>query len=298
MYCLDKLQNILSDYLHLDKEAMPNVKDILKDKGFTIVKKGDDFIELKDGELQKLKAIDLDSIDKSIQELDIEIDRVMKGKSLFEPITEAEKLRKAQRNLEYTKTYLEKLKGKEVEATPYATSLNKSINDNFFKIDKAREDLKQNINVENLNKDFLNTAKIKEIKEAILPTLKPIFNQKLTNKDNIDAYFNLKSLSKMLSDKAIQKSLDNGFSKAEHIQAVLSIEKLYKNSTLVKSEPHIKDNNTLIHRFNSDFENANALITSKESLDKNGNRLHTLELELTPRFNTETPLNNNINEGS
>ncbi len=46
-------------------------------------------------------------------------------------------------------------------------------------------------------------------------------------------------------------------------------------------------------------ENANALITTKESIDKNKNRIYSIELELTPRFNNETsPLEKlNINQG-
>ena len=104
----------------------------------------------------------------------------------------------------------------------------------------------------------------------------------------------------MTSDKAIQKIIDNGFSKEEHLKAVLDIKRLFENAKLAQTH---KDNkglseNVLIHRLNSELENANALITTKESIDINKNKIYSLELELTPRFNnSSTLLNTKISEG-
>ncbi|MCR2090382.1 ADP-ribosyltransferase-containing protein, partial [Campylobacter upsaliensis] len=139
----------------------------------------------------------------------------------------------------------------------------------------------------------------KELKHKMLERLKPLFNQEITTKDGFKGVFNLKSLSKMTSDKAIQKSVNNGFSKEEHLRAVLDIERLFKNANLAKTYNDEKGGkNVLIHRFNSEFENANALITTKESLDKDLNKIYTLELELTPRFSDEVrPTDTKSNTG-
>ena len=149
-----------------------------------------------------------------------------------------------------------------------------------------------------LNINF--NAPMKEIKPQLLAALKPIFNQTMTSADGkVKAYMSLKSLSKMTSDKAIQKSVDNGFSREQHLQAVLDIERLFENSKLQATEPHKSgETNAIIHRLNSELANGNALITTKESLDINKNRVYSLELELTPRFNnSSTPLNTRISEG-
>ncbi|EJE0943279.1 DEAD/DEAH box helicase family protein, partial [Campylobacter upsaliensis] len=139
----------------------------------------------------------------------------------------------------------------------------------------------------------------KELKHKMLEHLKPLFNQEITTKDGFKGVFNLKSLSKMTSDKAIQKSVNNGFSKEEHLRAVLDIERLFKNANLAKTYNDEKGGkNVLIHRFNSEFENANALITTKESLDKDLNKIYSLELELTPRFSDEVrPTDTKSNTG-
>lgn len=131
----------------------------------------------------------------------------------------------------------------------------------------------------------LNNAKIKDIRADFLERLKPLFNIELENADGNKAYFNLRSLSKMLSEPAIQKSINNGFTREEHLNAVLQIAPLFKKSKLAKTEPHKSgEDNTIINRFNAEYKNANALITSKESLDDNKNRIYSLELELIPRF--------------
>ncbi|WP_415580418.1 hypothetical protein, partial [Helicobacter labetoulli] len=156
------------------------------------------------------------------------------------------------------------------------------------------------------NKKFTNilneidfNAPTKQVKTQMLEALKPIFNQTMTSSDGVQAYMSLKSLSKMTSPQAIQKSIDNGFSREEHLRAVLDIQRLFENAKLQATEPHKSgEKNAIIHRLNSELENANALITTKESLDTNKNRVYSLELELIPRFSdSSTPLNTKISEG-
>lgn len=70
---------------------------------------------------------------------------------------------------------------------------------------------------------------------------------------------------------------------------MLDIQRLFENAKLAQTHGDNKNlsENVLIHRLNSELENGNALITTKESLDINKNRVYSLELELTPRFNDE-----------
>ncbi|WP_270971895.1 PBECR2 nuclease fold domain-containing protein [Campylobacter upsaliensis] len=179
--------------------------------------------------------------------------------------------------------------------------LNKQEQEQFLKeLEPALDKLMQKSAKAEQESELIDfNANIKQIKTQMLERLKPLFNQEIITKDGFKAVFNLKSLSKMTSDKAIQKSINNGFSKEKHLRAVLDIESLFKKANLVKTHEDEKGGkNVLIHRFNSEFENANALITTKESLDKNLNKIYTLELELTPRFSDEVrPTDTKSNTG-
>ena len=166
---------------------------------------------------------------------------------------------------------------------------------------KDDETLEKSKKQKPLSQDLdLNKAKTSEIKQVFLKELQPLFNEVLTSKEGKEAHLNLKSLSKMLSDTAINKSLKNGFTREQHLKAVREIKSLFENAHLAHIEKGTKptDKDLIINRFNSDFENANALITTKEHLDTNKNRIYSVELEITPRFNAnETPLNNANNQG-
>ena len=166
-------------------------------------------------------------------------------------------------------------------------------NKDVFTFSKSQHD-------KGLNQYDINfNAPTKQVKSQMIEALKPIFNQTMTSSDGVQAYMSLKSLSKMTSPQAIQKSIDNGFSREEHLKAVLDIQRLFENAKLQATEPHKSgEKNAIIHRLNSELENGNALITTKESLDANKNRVYSLELELTPRFSdSSTPLNTKISEG-
>ena len=144
----------------------------------------------------------------------------------------------------------------------------------------------------------LKTAEVRELLKADLQA-KGVLGSELVSADNIKARFSLSSLAKMLSSKAVQKSLDNGFSRGEHIEAVASIKELFQRANLAsKTQDKSGARNLQIYRFNAPFKEANALITIKESTDLNLKKLYSLELELTPRFSTSTPSNTSTSEGS
>lgn len=90
----------------------------------------------------------------------------------------------------------------------------------------------------------------------------------------------------MISRKALDKSINNGFTREEHFQAVANIEALYENAVLIHAGGDSKNNDPLIvmRRFAAPIvlngTVADALLTAKESLDKeNSTRLYALELE-------------------
>lgn len=126
---------------------------------------------------------------------------------------------------------------------------------------------------------------IHKLRESTKQILHNIAGKNITNAhDGRIAQVSKKNIGKMVSDKAIAKSIANGFSAMEHFSAVNDIENLYKNAIFKETQKDNKSTNpnTLIHRYESVYDNeASALITLKESLDPNtkGNKIYSLELE-------------------
>ena len=121
-------------------------------------------------------------------------------------------------------------------------------------------------------------------REATKELLSKIVGQDITNaNDGRIAQVSKKNIAKMLSDKAIAKSVNNGFSELEHIEAVKDIQELYaKSKYLESSKDKSGAENLIIHRYTADIDNeTKALITLKETIQGNtkGNKIYTLELE-------------------
>ena len=85
----------------------------------------------------------------------------------------------------------------------------------------------------------------------------------------------------MTSDKAIQKSLDNGFTQEEHFKAVDNIEALFTKARFLQTRDDIKnkDKAIKIYEFMADNKNSQAFILVKESIDKDYKKIYTLELQ-------------------
>ena len=115
-------------------------------------------------------------------------------------------------------------------------------------------------------------------------TLRPQFG-KYTNKETgIEANLNTRSLKKMSSDKAIEKSKANGFTIADHFEVASKIKDLYIKSKLVETAPDNKGRRNVISikRFRKNFKLSNgrntvAHITVKETL-QNGHTIYSVEL--------------------
>lgn len=117
-------------------------------------------------------------------------------------------------------------------------------------------------------------------------------NKDYTNKaTGIKARFGITGINKMLSNTAINKSIKNGYSRDEHLDAVEDVVSLYENAQLVSTEEDTKnkaDNVLSIKRFIAEVEpGKNAKITVKES-KKNGHRIYSLELEAIEKAPSDT----------
>jgi len=102
----------------------------------------------------------------------------------------------------------------------------------------------------------------------------------VTSKDGHEARLNRDSIGKMLSNSAVKKSVDNGFTSKQHFAVVSDIENVYSNSVKVSSSPDRHGYpDVTIHRLAVPlhFDNGAAYITVKETL-QGGNRVHSLEL--------------------
>ncbi|HEC1580291.1 TPA: hypothetical protein R1X62_000808 [Campylobacter upsaliensis] len=147
-----------------------------------------------------------------------------------------------------------------------------------YKDDFTQEYEKQNI------RDFTLTSQTQKEqiytqRQEIKNTLKAKINQAITNENTGEkAILTNKGISKMLSDKAISKSVDNGFSVSEHFEAVRVVDELFKRAKRAFSKRDEKDKNLSIYHYNAPFKNANALMTLKE-YKQNGKRIYSLELE-------------------
>ncbi|EPS9497039.1 PBECR2 nuclease fold domain-containing protein, partial [Campylobacter upsaliensis] len=133
-----------------------------------------------------------------------------------------------------------------------------------YKDDFTQEYEKQNI------RDFTLTSQTQKEqiytqRQELKSTLKAKINQAITNENTGEkAILTNKGISKMLSDKAISKSVDNGFSREEHLRAVGVVDELFKRAKRAFSKRDEKDKNLSIYRYNAPFKNANALMTLKD----------------------------------
>ena len=124
-------------------------------------------------------------------------------------------------------------------------------------------------------------------RQSLIICLTPLFGRVFTNIDvNIKARFSKNTVSKIASDKAVTKSVVNGFTVEEHFEAAENIKQIFEQSEYLGSFPDKKNdpNIVAIHRLQKSIELSNckkciAYITLKE-VKKDGNRIYTQELLL------------------
>ncbi|ARJ56106.1 hypothetical protein [Campylobacter cuniculorum] len=157
---------------------------------------------------------------------------------------------------------------------------------------KTQEGLKQDVQEspqETQNEMlYLNTDSpkgIKALREDLKAHLQPLLNKEIINKEtNMHGVITQREMNKISSNKAVEKSLKNGFSTDEHFKASAEIKNLFENATLTETHADNKHrmNILAVHRFKSDLKINDKEATAKITLfeKKQGkNKIYTLELE-------------------
>jgi len=101
----------------------------------------------------------------------------------------------------------------------------------------------------------------------------------IKSKGGEEARLGRSSIGKLVSNAAVQKSMDNGFTREQHYATASDIDYLFKNSVKVSTRPDKSgDRNVTIHRFAALLFGDNAVyITVKESV-QHGKRIYSAEL--------------------
>lgn len=126
---------------------------------------------------------------------------------------------------------------------------------------------------------------IAELRKDLKQALEPSLNKEIVNKEQgLSGVITTEEVKKIMSKKAVDKSVANGFSRDEHIEVAKHIERLFTESKLLRSHKDYKENPNIlqVHRFIKDIEvngkEANALITLFEKM-QGKNKIYTIELE-------------------
>ena len=127
----------------------------------------------------------------------------------------------------------------------------------------------------------------KKCREKLLFDLSFLFGKMIENKNKgFKARFSKNTANKIASDKAITKSVVNGFSVKEHFEAARNIKDIFESADFIGTFPDVSgDPNILaIHRFQKEIvlesgKKSVAYLTLKE-VKKNGSRIYTQELLL------------------
>ena len=127
----------------------------------------------------------------------------------------------------------------------------------------------------------------KKCRAELLLSLSPLFGKVLTNKEkSLKARFSKNTANKIASDKAITKSVVNGFTVENHFEAAENIRQIFEQAEFIGTFPDSAGDPNIIsiHRFQKAIELSNgknciAYLTLKE-VKKEGNRIYTQELLL------------------
>ena len=164
----------------------------------------------------------------------------------------------------------------------------------FAKVNSSKNDKKENNiqpEIEIDNKEFnekLNkaqttkiTKKYKDYRE-VEKNLRALANKDIKNNDTGSvAQINNAQRDKLVSNRAVEKSNNNGFSREEHLSAAAEIKQLYEKAIFKGKRKDEDNNNMFIKRFVApvDFgdKKAYAKITAKETII-DGERIYSVEL--------------------
>lgn len=121
-------------------------------------------------------------------------------------------------------------------------------------------------------------------KATVIAKLNEIIGQEIVNRETgIVATLGRRGINKMVSNRAVNKSLANGYSQSQHLQAAKRIKELYEQARLVAMRPDRNQDSNIssIKIFGCDImvesKAAFASITVKESI-VHGHKIYSVEL--------------------
>ncbi|MEB2801371.1 hypothetical protein Q9Q70_08520, partial [Campylobacter upsaliensis] len=105
------------------------------------------------------------------------------------------------------------------------------------------------------------------LREQTKELLKPFTHKLIKNKnDNTKAIVTMSGIKEMLSAKAINQSVKNGFKAKQHIKAVMALPTLFENAVFKdkQAQRHFKDYVEAYRVYSADFEGGKAIISVQE----------------------------------
>ena len=180
-------------------------------------------------------------------------------------------------------------------------------NPNFTK-EYEEKNFKRNISLANNENNQANNPSfiyhtdkskgIAELRADLKGALTPLVKQNIHNKETkLQGIITNEEIKKISSKKAVDKSLDNGFTRDEHFKVSQNLKTLFENAHLTQTHRDYKErpNIEAVHRFNTSLNINNKEAVAKITLfeKKVGkNRIYTLELEgLTKPDSLSTSVN-------
>ena len=134
--------------------------------------------------------------------------------------------------------------------------------------------------------ELMPNMPFKEAQDKVQKDLMKYVGVDIKNADSgIVAQINNNGAKKIVSNDAIQKSRNNKFSAGEHLSVAQKTPELFKDATFIGRYDDIKNSQSSVKilRFAKNIEvkgkNAVAIITAKESVDKDLKRIYSMELE-------------------
>ena len=154
---------------------------------------------------------------------------------------------------------------------------------------------KKNAEIESDIKSEKKQGYVSKLRKKLKEKLYPLFGLHKNKNTGIEASLSGRSVDKMTSEKAIEKSKNNGFTVDEHFEVASQITELFKNADLVETAPDKKGSPDIksIKRFDCNVnlksnKKAKAHITVKESIE-NGHKIYSVEvMELQKKTTDKT----------
>ena len=170
---------------------------------------------------------------------------------------------------------------------PFVQELSDYVSELNDKIESGKRGKRASADGGNKNGGVMNKKKqgyTKILRTQLKNTLRKQFGLHKNKQTGIEANLSGNSVDKMGSDKAIEKSKNNGFTVDEHFEVANKIVELYENAALVEvsSDRNGSENLKSIKRFDSAItlqngKNSIAHITVKESV-QNGHKIYSVEV--------------------